>query len=113
MLFILLCLIMSALCGAVGLLGATLVGHTILRLFGVSNERFRAWKLAALAFGLPAMLAGGAFGYWIGTTLVEPTDPPQPAVPATFPTALPPASRPAGGPAATAPAMAPATTPAR
>jgi hypothetical protein len=62
--------IMGVLCGLVGLLGAGGIGWVVLEFCGVGRRNYRALKLAALIFGLPAGLLGFWIGYGIGATMV-------------------------------------------
>jgi hypothetical protein len=65
-------IILSTLCGLIGLMGAGLVGYYLLRLVGVPDANRRAAWWATVAFGIPAAVVGLVYGYWLGSTLVPP-----------------------------------------
>ena len=63
--------ILAVMCGLIGLLGATLVGYYLLRLFGVARLTGQAGRWAVLGFGLPVGIVGLLYGYRLGVTLVH------------------------------------------
>lgn len=63
-------IILSLLCGLIGLGGAGLIAYQVLRIVGVPHANGQALRWAVGAFGIPVGIVGLFVGWRLGVTLV-------------------------------------------